>query len=62
MVSELCVEVDAKTGTAQLCLKDGTLIGAGGESHITAEGYRLLLPALKPAQASDAMLGMVVRR
>lgn len=62
MVAKFCVEVDEKAGTAQLCLVDGTLLGQAGESKITAEGYRILLPDLKPAQASEAMLGMVVRR
>ena len=62
MVGSFCVEVDDKTGTAQLLLKDGTMIGPGGESRLGDEGFRILLPSLSPRQASDRMLGMVVRR
>jgi hypothetical protein len=62
MVASFCIEVDDKTSTVQILLKDGTLIGPGGESRLGEDGYRILLPGLTPRQASDRMLGIVVRR
>jgi hypothetical protein len=59
---DLCVEVDVRAGVVQLCLRDGTLRGPGGNSTISPEGYRMLLPEITVRDASDAMLGMVVRR
>lgn len=61
-VEAMTVEVDAATGIVQLRLCDGVLHQRGGDSTISHEGFRMLLQDLTPQQASDAMLGMVVRR
>lgn len=58
----LAVEVDPVSGVVSLLLRDGNLRRGGVDSTISAEGYRMLLPALSVRQASDAMLGMVVTR
>jgi hypothetical protein len=58
----LAVEVDESAGVVSLLLCSGVLRRDGAESTIGAEGYRMLLPKLTPKQASDTMLGMVVRR
>lgn len=58
----LAVEVDPASGVVSLLLRDGNLRRGGIDSTISAEGYRMLLPALSVRQASDAMLGMVVTR
>jgi hypothetical protein len=59
---ELAVEVDAQAGIVSLLLRDGTMRSKGGQSKIAADGYRILLPEVTPKAASDALLGMVVRR
>lgn len=61
-VEQMAVEVDERTGVVSLLLQSGTLRQAGGISTISAEGYRMLLPNVTPKQASEIMLGMVVRR
>jgi hypothetical protein len=59
---ELAVEVDAQAGIVSLLLRDGTMRSKGGQSKIAADGYRILLPDVTPKAATDALLGMVVRR
>jgi hypothetical protein len=59
---ELAVEVDAQAGIVSLLLREGTMRSKGGQSKIAADGYRILLPDVTPKAASDALLGMVVRR
>ncbi|GAB4155335.1 MAG: hypothetical protein Fur0037_23780 [Planctomycetota bacterium] len=61
-VKRLAVEIDKKAGIVQLLLRDGVLRQKGGESTITAEGYRMLLQDVEPSEASETMLGMVVSR
>jgi hypothetical protein len=58
----MAIEIDKKTDLVSLWLSDGNLLGRGGESTITSEGYRILLLGVTPAQADAAMLGMVVRK
>ncbi|MEO6595541.1 MAG: hypothetical protein ABIP94_12380 [Planctomycetota bacterium] len=60
--ARLAVEVDARAGVVSLLLSDGVLHGEAGESTITGEGYRMLLPRVTPKQATDAMFGMVVTK
>lgn len=56
------VELDEATGIVSLRLRDGALRRNGVDSSISGEGLRVLLPNLSCKQASDGMLGMVVRR
>ena len=56
----LAVEIDRELGTVSLLLFDGVLRKAGGDTTIPASGYRMLLPSLKPQDAIDAMLGLVI--
>jgi hypothetical protein len=56
------IEVDEAAGIVSLRLCNGSLRRDGVDSSITGEGLRVLLPNLTCKQASDAMLGMVVRR
>ncbi|MCR9248224.1 MAG: hypothetical protein NXI31_24605 [bacterium] len=58
----LAVEVDERAGIVSLVLRDGQLRRGLAESTITAEGYRILLPKLRPERASEIMLGLVVRK
>jgi hypothetical protein len=58
----LAVEIDERAGIVSLCLRDGVLFRGGVESTITAEGFRMLLPAVTPEQATSVMLGMVVKK
>lgn len=53
------VEVDAEAGSVELCVRDGILRQRGGSVPLPSKGYRLLLPGLSPARASEIMLGMV---
>jgi hypothetical protein len=59
---DLAIEVDERAGIVSLLLRDGALHQRGGLSTISPDGYRMLLPHVTPRRASDAMLGMVVRR
>ncbi|MEY4673382.1 MAG: hypothetical protein RL148_1166 [Planctomycetota bacterium] len=58
----LWIEIDEAAGIVQLVLAGGSLRTPGGVSAIAEEGMRLLLRDVTPKAASDAMLGMVVRR
>lgn len=58
----VAVEVDEASGVVSLLLRDGVLRQPVGNSTITAEGYRMLLPGVTPSEAIDAMLGMIVKR
>lgn len=58
----LTVECDEQAGVVALLLQDGVLHQKGGESTISADGLRMLLPKITPKQARDTMLGMVVAR
>lgn len=60
--ARLSVEVDDAAGVVSLVLSDGGLRSNGIDSKISAEGYRMLLSNVTPAQAIETMLGMVVRR
>ncbi len=62
MVADLAVEIDERARVVQLLLRDGSLRGPGGESSISADGHRMLLPDVTPEQGRNAMLGMVVTR
>ncbi|MBK8098498.1 MAG: hypothetical protein IPK26_15420 [Planctomycetes bacterium] len=58
----LAIECDDQAGVVSLLLQDGVLHQKGGESTIPADGHRMLLPKITPANARDTMLGMVVDR
>ena len=58
----LALEVDKAADSVSLLMRDGILRKAAGETTIPTSGYRIFLPGLKPAQAIDLMLGMVVYR
>lgn len=58
----LAVEIDREAGVVSLVMRDGLLRRGQAESTITAEGYRMLLPAVKPDRAIELMLGLVVER
>lgn len=58
----LWIEIDEAAGIVQLVIAGGSLRTPGGVSAIAEEGMRLLLREVTPKAASDAMLGMVVRR
>jgi len=60
--SSLSVEVDERAGVVQLLLRGGTMRSEGGEASISDDGYRMLLQAVTPKQAKDALLGMVVQK
>ena len=60
--ARLEVEVDERAGLVSLLLHDGVLRQPGGESTISSEGHRMLLPGTEPKETIDAMLGMVVKR
>jgi hypothetical protein len=60
--ARLAVEVDERAEVVSLLLLDGSLRRGGRDSTITGEGYRVLLPDVTCKQATDAMLGMVVRK
>ncbi len=59
---KVAVEVDDAAGVVSLLLRDGSLHRGAVASTITGEGYRVLLPNVTCQQATDAMLGMVVRK
>lgn len=48
--------------SVELLLEDGVLRRAAGDTTIPARGYSILLPALRPEDAMNEMLGMVERR
>ena len=58
----LWVHVDEATGTVELRMESGTLRQRGGESTIPEAGHRIRLRGVTPGQASESMLGMVIRR
>ena len=60
--ARLAVEVDRHANVVSLVLRDGILHRGLAESTITADGYRILLPKLRPERAAELMLGMVVEK
>jgi hypothetical protein len=58
----LWVQVDAPAKTVEIWLEGGTLRKLGGATAIPESGYRIRLHGIEPAQALDAMLGMVKRK
>ena len=59
---QLWVQVDEKSGVVEVRIADGILRKPGGETTIPKSGYRIRLTGVKPAQALDLMLGMVIRQ
>jgi hypothetical protein len=60
--ARLAVEVDETAGLVSLRLLDGVLRRGTVESRITGEGTRLSIPELTCQQATDAMLGLCVKK
>jgi hypothetical protein len=58
---EAVFELDETSGTVTLCLKAGTLERKGRTVPLREEGYRLLLPGVKPEEAAKLLLGRVHR-
>ncbi|MCB9869622.1 MAG: hypothetical protein H6837_07175 [Planctomycetes bacterium] len=58
----LWVEVDAAAASVSLVMAGGLLRQTGGDAKLPESGYRIRLGGVKPEQAVEAMLGMVVRR
>lgn len=58
----LWVEVDERAGIVQLVVSGGAMRTPGGVSTLAEDGTRLLLRDVTPKAASDALLGMVVRK
>lgn len=56
------VVVDRAADAVFVELRDGILRTAGGDTTIPQNGYRILLPELRPDQAIDVMMGMVRQR
>lgn len=59
--AEMQVVTDRRMGTVELVLRDGVLRKSGGETRITEQGYRILLPNVTHDRAMDLMMGMVVQ-
>jgi hypothetical protein len=59
---EMWVEIDRRDAAVAVCMTDGLLRDAGGETAIPASGYRIQLTGTSPSQAAEMMLGMVLRR
>lgn len=56
----MSVVTDAAHATVELVLRGGVMRKSGGESRIDERGYRILLPGVTVAQATEAMMGMVI--
>ena len=60
--ARLQVQIDRKSKTVELLFEDGMLRHSGGQTRISEEGYRLLLPQVTVDDAMEWMLGMVKKR
>lgn len=55
-------QVNRRTGTVSLVLRDGILRKRGGETTIPPSGYSIFLPGVGVDEAVDLMMGMVQNR